>query len=224
MINDQTVSQFKPLAGTYDLISAASASIPLANSIIDVTINFFRNFGPTGPFDAFGKASELANEANEFFENVYQTSTYNFEIDLGSDLFSTGSKTATYIVGTLNDDTYSSDPLENKAVNGTSGKDVIQAGLGDDVVFASSGDDLIDGDAGDDVIDAGKGNDLIVSGEGSDKIIVGEGEDVVLDGTADDRLFFRASLVGGSPVGGEDRLIPLLGGVASYISLIDETS
>ena len=221
LLTDQTVNQFKPLAGTYDLISAASASIPLANNTLDVVINFIDNFGISGIFDATSIANELSSATDQFFEEDYQAAEYEFSITIGDDLLRPGSKSTTYLVGTLFDDTYDLNPLLNKAINGTSGKDIIQAGLGDDFVFAGDGDDLIDGDQGDDTIDAGKGNDLIYGGQGADKIIVDEGEKFIVDGDAQDRLFVRASLFGGQMVEGQDRLIPLLGGIASYINILD---
>ncbi len=221
LLTDQTVNQFKPLAGTYDLISAASASIPLANNTLDVVTNFIDNFGISGIFDANATANELSSATDQFFEDFYQTAEYEFSISIGDDLFTPGSKSTTYIVGTLFDDTYNLNQFLNNAINGTSGKDVIQAGLGDDFVFAGHGDDLIDGDQGDDTIDTGKGNDLILGGLGADKIIVDEGEKVIVAGDIQDRLFIRASLFGGQMVEGQDRLIPLLGGVASYIDILD---
>ncbi len=223
IINDQPVAGFKPLSGTYDLISAAAASIPLANNALAVALNMQAAFGTTGALNSSFIARSLASKTDDFFTEFYQTAKYNFSHQIGSDLFSPGSKDTTYLVGTLFDDTFSKNAISNKAVNGTAGNDIIHAGLGDDAVFASDGDDLIDGGEGDDIIDTGKGNDLVVTGQGADKIIVDEGEKTIIDGSAEDRLYFRASLVGGTPVEGEDRLIPLLGGVASYVTTIESS-
>lgn len=217
LLTEQTVPDFKPLAGTYDLVSAAAAAIPLASSATEVILNLLGTFGVSGTASAYAKSKALAADTNKFINDVYQTEKYGFDIKLGDDLFGLGSKTATYIVGTLGNDTYSSNPSSNFSINGTSGKDFIHAGLGDDFIFASDGDDLIDGGQGNDTIDAGKGNDLIRSGAGNDKIIVGQGRDIILDGANEDRLFIRGTDIGLARVGDADRLFPLLGGVAGFI-------
>ncbi len=219
LLNNDAVTTFKPLAGTYDLISTAAAAIPLAANPLDVVSNLIDNFGFGGLISAASTSIRLSAATDNFYETVYKTDEYNFTLSAGNDLFGITSKSATYIVGTLGDDTYSKDQMTNKAVNGTDGKDVIQAGLGDDHVFGGDGHDLIDGDVGDDTIDGGLGDDLIKGGAGDDKFIVGEGNDVILDGEAGDRLFVRASLFGAEEVNEEDRLIPLLGGVSSLIRL-----
>ena len=220
IVNENTVPGFKPIDGSYDLIAATAAAVPLANSTVAVAINLISTFGFGGTLSSFIIAKILGAVTNNFFTDIYQTDEFGFDHSIGSDLFSPGGSDTTYLVGTLFDDTYNKDSNLNKAVNGTSGNDIINAGLGDDDIFASDGDDLIDGDKGEDTIDTGKGNDLVKSGEGSDRIIVDEGEKTIIDGSSEDRLYFRASLVGGAPVDEEDRLIPLLGGVAGYITLI----
>ena len=221
ILSDTPVNSFKPLGGTYDLISATAATIPLADNALSVVRNFYDTFGIIGTINAAEKSQQLKEETNAFIEEVYEAESYQFSLHVGDDLFQLGSKSANYVVGTLLDDTYSMNPAMNKAVNGTDGNDVINAGLGDDVVFASAGEDLIDGDEGDDTIDSGEGDDLIISGLGADKIIVGQGEDTITDGSSADRLFIRASTLGGSLVEGQDRLIPLLGGINTYVTLQD---
>lgn len=217
MLTEETVPQYKPLAGTYDLISATASVVPLSGDITEVAINVLSTFGISGAFTAFATASKLADETNQFIDEVYDLNANNFTLNLGGDLFNAGSKSANYALGTLYDDKYSSDTTQNLAVNGTGGVDVIHAGLGDDYIFAAAGDDLIDGGVGDDTIDAGDGDDIIRSGDGADRIIVGEGEDVILDGSAEDRLFIRGDLIGLKGIGEADKLFPLLGGVSSYI-------
>lgn len=221
LLTEDTIAEFKPLAGTYDLIASTASAIPLANSIVTVGANVLLTFGLGGSFAAFGTARELTGLTNKFVNQVYQIERYDFEIDLGNDLLFPGSKSAKYITGTLGDDSYNPDPANNLAVNGTAGVDVIHAGLGNDFIFGGDGNDLIDGGVGNDVIDTGKGDDLVRSGDGADKIILGEGENTILDGTAEDRIFLRGSLVGLDKVDDDDRLFPLLGGTASYITQAD---
>jgi len=219
LLNNNTVSNFKPLAGTYDLISSAAAAIPLAQNPFAVVLNLIDNFGFGGLLTAASTTSKLSTATDTFYKTIYQIDDYNFALQAGNDLFGFGGKSATYIVGTLGNDVYSKDETANRAVNGTSGKDVIQAGLGNDHVFGGDGDDLIDGDVGNDIIDGGLGNDLIKGGSGDDKFIVGEGNDVILDGETGDRLYVRTSVFGGEPVNDEDHLIPLLGGLSGLIRL-----
>lgn len=218
LLTEESVGQFKPLPGTYDLISTAAASIPLVGSVFEVGANLIYTFGFSGTYDAFLKTKQLAAESDSFIKSVYQLDKYDFSLDFGEDLFGLGGKSANYIVGTLGSDTYSKNVELNLAINGTEGKDVIHAGLGDDYIFANNGADLIDAGEGDDVIDTGHGDDVVVSGAGADKIIVGQGHDVILDGSNDDRLYFRGSQIGISLIDGEDILFPLLGGVNTYIA------
>lgn len=218
LLTENTVGEFKPFAGTYDLVSVASTSIPLASNPIEIASNLLETFGVSGTVDAYLQTSQLASETNNFINQVYQLDQYSFDLDMGDDIFGTGSKSANYIIGTVGSDTYDKNPNFNLAVNGTSGKDFIHAGTGDDYIFAGSGDDLIDGGEGDDIIDTGDGNNLIVSGDGADKIIFGLGEHTILDGTTEDRLYVRGSLLGIQQIDGDDRLFPLLGGVSSFIS------
>lgn len=221
LLTDGTVGEVKPIAGTYDLISTAAAAIPLAGSPIEIASNLVSTFGVTGTIGAYLNTTQLATETDAFINQVYQTNKYGFDLEMGSDIFGIGSKSANYIVGTVTSDTYNKDPLMNLAVNGTSTKDVINAGIGNDHIFASKGDDLIDGGEGNDIIDADDGDNLIVSGAGADKIIVGIGEHTIIDGAVEDRLFIRGSQLGIDKIDGADRLFPLLGGVASFISYAD---
>ena len=218
LLTENTVGEFKPLAGTYDLVSVAATSIPLASNPIEIATNLLGTFGVSGTVDAYLQTSELATETNNFLNQVYQLNQHDFDIDMGNDIFSTGSKSANYVIGTVGSDTYNKNPNFNLAVNGTEGKDFIHAGIGDDHIFAGSGDDLIDGGEGNDIIDAGDGDNLIVSGAGADKIILGLGEHTILDGSAEDRLYIRGSLIGIQQIDGSDRLFPLLGGVSSFVS------
>lgn len=218
LLTENTVGEFKPIAGTYDLVSVAATSIPLASNPIDIATNLLGTFGVSGTVNAYLQTSELADETNNFVNQVYQLDQHSFDLDMGNDIFGTGSKSANYVIGTVGSDTYNKDPNLNLAVNGTEGKDFIHAGIGDDYIFAGSGDDLIDGGEGNDIIDAADGNNLIVSGAGADKIILGLGEHTILDGTAEDRLYLRGSLLGIQQIDGSDRLFPLLGGVSSFVS------
>ena len=221
LLTEEAIPEFKPLGGTYDLIASTSSAIPLASSLFIVGVNVITTFGLGGSFAAYGTARELTGLTNNFVNEVYQIERYDFTIDIGNDLLYPGSKSANYIVGTLGDDSYNADPAENLAVNGTDGVDVIHAGLGNDFIFAGDGSDLIDGGMGDDVIDTGNGDNLVRSGDGADKIILGEGANTILDGSAEDRLFFRGSIAGLAKIEEDDRLFPLLGGTASYITQAD---
>ena len=221
LLTEGTVGEFKPIAGTYDLISTAATAIPLASNPVEIALNLLSTFGFSGTVNAYLNTTALANQTDTFINQVYQLDKYGFDLEIGSDIFGVGSKSANYIIGTVGSDTYNKDPNVNLAVNGTGDKDVINAGIGDDFIFAGSGDDLIDGGEGNDTIDAGDGNNLIVSGEGADKIIVGQGEHVILDGSSEDRLYIRGSQIGIQQIDGADRLFPLLGGVSSFISYAD---
>ena len=218
LLTEGTVGEFKPIAGTYDLISTAATVIPLSSNPTEIAANLLSTFGVSGTVNAYLNTTSLANDTDAFIKQVYQLDKYGFDLELGSDIFGVGSKSANYVIGTVGSDTYSKDPQVNLAVNGTGGKDVINAGIGNDFVFAGSGDDLIDGGEGNDTIDAGDGNNLIVSGAGADKIVLGIGEHVILDGAAEDRLYIRGSEIGIQKINGADRLFPLLGGVSSFIS------
>lgn len=220
LLTEESVDQFKPLPGTYDLIATAAASIPLVGNAVEVGANLIQTFGFSGTYDAFLKTRQLATDTDNFVKTVYQLDKYGFALEFGEDLYGISSKSANYIVGTLGSDTYSSNEDLNLSVNGTNSKDVIHAGLGDDYIFAKDGADLIDAGDGNDVIDTGYGDDLVVSGAGADKIIVGQGHDVILDGSNEDRIYFRGSQLGISLIDDEDILFPLLGGVNSYIAEI----
>lgn len=221
LLTEGTVGDFKPIAGTYDLISTAATVIPLASSPTEIAVNLLSTFGFSGTVNAYLNTSTLANDTDAFINQVYKLDKYGFDLELGSDIFGVGSKSANYVIGTVGSDSYNKNPNVNLAVNGTSSKDVINAGLGDDFVFAGKGDDLIDGGEGNDTLDAGDGNNLIVSGAGADDIILGMGEHVILDGAVEDRLFIRGSHLGIQQIDGADRLFPLLGGVSSFISYAD---
>lgn len=217
MLTEDTVATYKPLAGTYDLISATASVVPLSGNLTEVAVNVLETFGLFGSLKAFAISKDLENRTNEFMEEVYQLRKYDFELDLGGDLFDAGAKSANYIMGSLSDDHYSSNPDDNFSVVGSSSNDVIHAGLGDDYIFGLYGNDLIDGGEGDDVIDTGFGDDLVRTGNGADMVIIDQGSNVILDGTSEDRLFIRGSTLDIDKVNEFDRLFPLLGGTASYI-------
>ncbi|GJM02808.1 MAG: hypothetical protein DHS20C08_13090 [Rhodomicrobium sp.] len=221
MLTEETVPTYKPLAGTYDLISATASVVPLSGDILEVAVNVLETFGIGGAFTAFTTANNLAKKTDAFIDQIYRLYKYDYNLEIGNDLFDAGAKSANYVVGTLADDIFSTNPEANLAVNGTLLNDVIHAGPGNDHVFASEGNDLIDGGEGDDTIDAGFGDDVVRTGSGADKVIVADGSNVILDGTAEDRLFFRGEIVDINPVGDADRLFPLLGGTASYIMPLD---
>jgi Ca2+-binding RTX toxin-like protein len=77
--------------------------------------------------------------------------------------------------------------VENLAINGTSGDDVIRAGNG----IAALTNLTINGGAGNDTIFGGDGADLINSGSGNDTVIGGRGNDTALLGSGDDTFIWN---------------------------------
>jgi Ca2+-binding RTX toxin-like protein len=80
------------------------------------------------------------------------------------------------IVGTPDDDN----------LDGTRGRDVIQARGGDDEVDAHGGNDVICGGTGEDNIEGNRGHDTIYSGRGNDDIEGGHGRDRMYGGLGND--------------------------------------
>lgn len=158
-------SEFKKLAGTYDLISVASASWEIANlwdAYWNSGLNQIIAQNSIGENATLQLLADLRNEANTFFQSVYALDNIEqFQIggDLplyGANILSAPEYTArpNYIVGTLNDDvgiqnivTFDSDSIFG------GGDDIVHAGLGNDEIKGSSGDDLIDGGEGIDTLD-----------------------------------------------------------------------
>ncbi|WGT66629.1 putative Ig domain-containing protein [Variovorax paradoxus] len=65
--------------------------------------------------------------------------------------------------------------------------DFVQGTSGREVINALAGDDMLDGRAGNDLLDLGAGNDIAYGGEGSDTVTGGEGDDLIFgDGGADE--------------------------------------
>lgn len=69
------------------------------------------------------------------------------------------------------------------ALNGTRGRDVIQARGGEDAVNGRGGNDLICGGAGDDALRGNAGADVLVGGSDSDLLRGGKGLDELIGGT-----------------------------------------
>ncbi|MFO1065109.1 MAG: DUF642 domain-containing protein [Pirellulales bacterium] len=67
----------------------------------------------------------------------------------------------------------------NDLVIGTSANDQVNTGAGDDLVITGSGTDQIDAGDGNDVVIAGSGDDSIRGGAGNDQIVGGQGADVI---------------------------------------------
>lgn len=77
---------------------------------------------------------------------------------------------------------------------GTSGINILKAGLGDDTLQGGAGDDLLIGHAGADVLDGGLGDDRIKAGRDGDIVIYrpGDGRDRIFDFGGEDRLDISA--------------------------------
>ena len=87
---------------------------------------------------------------------------------------------ATIVVHTL--------PNENRAINGTTGDDVIVGGAGDDIIFGDLGDDRICGRQGRDVVYGWEGNDSLSGARGTDRLYAEMGNDVLRGGAGSDVL------------------------------------
>lgn len=87
---------------------------------------------------------------------------------------------ATIVVHTL--------PNENRAINGTTGNDVIVGGAGDDIIFGDLGDDRICGRRGRDVVYGWEGNDSLSGARGTDRLYAEMGDDVLRGGAGSDVL------------------------------------
>ena len=87
---------------------------------------------------------------------------------------------ATIVVRTL--------PDENRAINGTTGDDVIVGGAGDDIIFGDLGDDRICGRRGRDVLYGWEGNDSLSGARGWDRLYAEMGNDVLHGGAGRDVL------------------------------------
>lgn len=100
---------------------------------------------------------------------------------------------ATIVVHTL--------PNENRAINGTTGDDVIVGGAGDDIIFGDLGDDRICARRGRDVVYGWEGNDSLSGARGQDRLGAEMGNDVVRGGAGSDLLAggLGSDLIQGGP-------------------------
>jgi len=74
-------------------------------------------------------------------------------------------------------------------VNGSSGNDLIAAGVNNDVVAASAGDDTVWGGSGFDTVFGGSGDDKLYGGTGNDLLIGGKGDDTLYGEYGNDQMY-----------------------------------
>lgn len=98
-----------------------------------------------------------------------------------------GNKTAQHIVGTSENERFSTG-ARNDFVDGGGGNDVIRGGGQNDRLFGSSGRDRLFGDNGRDLLDGGDGNDNLTGGGKNDRLFGGDGRDNLLGGAGRDFL------------------------------------
>lgn len=75
---------------------------------------------------------------------------------------------------------------------GTTGDDVMNAGVLDDIIYAGDGNDTVRTAEGDDELYGGDGNDNLYSDKGSSGVDVGSGNDLLDGGAGDDNLYAGA--------------------------------
>ncbi|VFQ45403.1 calcium-binding protein [Desulfoluna butyratoxydans] len=82
------------------------------------------------------------------------------------------------------DQTVSGTTGNDPALDGGTGRDLIQGGTGDDTLNGQAADDRLEGGSGNDTLRGGLGNDVLVGGRGDDtyRFAAGDGQDVI-DGT-----------------------------------------
>ncbi|MGC5700594.1 calcium-binding protein [Pseudomonas sp. NFXW11] len=83
---------------------------------------------------------------------------------------------------------WGADKSYSKALEGSSGNDLLTGGSGRDLIFGLDGDDRIDGGAGNDLLHGGNGNDVLLGGSGHDELYGGAGNDVLIGGSGNDLL------------------------------------
>ena len=81
-------------------------------------------------------------------------------------------------------------------LTGTSGNDVLIAGVGRYVIDGLEGDDTLVGGASSDALYGGIGNDILDGGADADLLIGGEGADQLIGGAGDDTASYAASASG----------------------------
>tara|TARA_R110002124_G_scaffold240419_1_gene405617 strand:- start:96 stop:2000 length:1905 start_codon:yes stop_codon:yes gene_type:complete len=77
----------------------------------------------------------------------------------------------------------------NDTVWGGSGFDTLYGGSGDDMLYGGTGNDLLRGGIGSDTLNGEYGNDQIFGGFGEDVIDAGEGDDSLWGNVGDDKLY-----------------------------------
>ena len=84
---------------------------------------------------------------------------------------------------------------EDQVIEGSAGRDTVDAADGDDLIFGNSQRDDLDGGAGDDILvgeswadtlTGGDGDDLVTGGAGADSLDGGAGNDAVVGGSGND--------------------------------------
>ena len=71
--------------------------------------------------------------------------------------------------------------IQDQALTGTAGNDVLYGGAGNDQLFGLAGNDTLQGGDGNDLLDGGTGTDTMLGGTGNDTYIVDVAGDVVTE-------------------------------------------
>lgn len=129
----------------------------------------------------FVAASDLPSNLDDL-EEVVIDSEFKLPENIVPDGYSAGSNG--YVINDVDDV-----PADvSVAINGSSDRDLIAAGINDDTVYGKGGDDHIWAGSGDDKVYGGSGDDTIFGGSGNDQLEGWAGNDTIEGGYGNDLL------------------------------------
>ncbi len=135
---------------------------------------------------------QLGWEAHPFISSILEQYPIILST-LGNELQSDNS---TYMIGTLEANTYTANDGDNillggggdDSLNGNNGNDFVVGGYGNDNLYGGAGNDTLQGGVGEDMLYGDGGADVLVGGEGADQLDGGQGLDIYRGGAGDDLL------------------------------------